>query len=264
MKIKLHRMISIATLAASVTAIFLVLKKPAPVAQPQAPTAIAANAQSFEQKLSQLEQASQKSQTSSAGYSQGANVAVGVAEAVNDIGDPNYLGAVSVAGVAQPEEMFERFASGSEQSMLVFLAQGVKTVFPEFRIEEILTEKALPLYQHVRHSCEARLGPEVVQDEMLKPGWENNPYVKKFWERNKLAGKPAQSPLLVISGGADTAVPAELTASAIGQLCEQKDRVLFVKYTGLNASGVLGNSVSEQISWIKARFSGLPAPSNCR
>jgi hypothetical protein len=49
----------------------------------------------------------------------------------------------------------------------------------------------------------------------------------------------------------------------VGQLCAQKDRVLFVKYPGLNASAVLGNSVSEQISWIKARFSGLPAPSNC-
>ena len=70
MKIKLHRMISIATLAASATAIFLVLKKPAPVAQPQAPTAIAANAQSFDQKLSQLEHASQQWQISSAGYSQ--------------------------------------------------------------------------------------------------------------------------------------------------------------------------------------------------
>ena len=70
MKIQLNRMISIATLAASITAIFLVLKKPAPVAQPQAPTAIAANAQSFDQKLSQLEQASQQSQTSLAGYSQ--------------------------------------------------------------------------------------------------------------------------------------------------------------------------------------------------
>jgi Secretory lipase len=199
-----------------------------------------------------------------AGYSQGANVAVGVAEAVNDIGDPNYLGAVSVAGVAEPEELFERFASRPEHSMLVFLAQGVKAVFPEFRIEEILTEKALPLYRYVSHSCEARLGPEVVQDEMLKPGWGNNPYVKKFWERNKLGGKPALGSLLVISGDADTAVPAELTASAISQLCEQKDRVLFVKYPGVNASGILGNSISEQISWIKARFSGLPAPSNCR
>jgi hypothetical protein len=68
-KFKLDRVISIATLVASVIAIFLVLKKPAPVSVPQAPAAVAANAQSFEQKLEQLEQASQQSQASS-GYSQ--------------------------------------------------------------------------------------------------------------------------------------------------------------------------------------------------
>jgi len=68
-KFKLDRVISIATLVASVIAIFLVLKKPAPVSVPQAPAAVAANAQSFEQKLEQLEQASQQSQAS-AGYSQ--------------------------------------------------------------------------------------------------------------------------------------------------------------------------------------------------
>jgi len=68
MKFKLDRIISIATLLASVIAIFLVLKKPTPVAAPQAPAAIAANAQSFDQKISQLEQASQQSQ--GGGYSQ--------------------------------------------------------------------------------------------------------------------------------------------------------------------------------------------------
>lgn len=68
MKFKLDRIISIATLAASVVAIFLVLKKPAPVAPPQAATAIAANAQSFDQKMAQLEQAAQQSQASH-GYS---------------------------------------------------------------------------------------------------------------------------------------------------------------------------------------------------
>jgi hypothetical protein len=57
MKIKLDRIISIATLGASVVAIVLVLKRPTPVAQPQTPAAIAANAQSFGQKMEQLEQA---------------------------------------------------------------------------------------------------------------------------------------------------------------------------------------------------------------
>ena len=198
-----------------------------------------------------------------AGYSQGAIVAVGVAEVLGETGDPGFLGAVSIAGVADPKEMFERFANGPERSMLLFLAQGVKTVYPEFRIEEILAEKAMTLYQSASHACEVRSGQGADQNELLKPGWENNRYVRRFWERNRLGGKPAYGPLLVISGEADTVVLAELTTNAVSQLCVQKDRVLFVKYTGLNASGVLGNSVSEQISWIKARFSGLPAPSNC-
>ena len=65
---KLDRIISIATLGASLIAVVLVLKKPAPVAQPQTPAAIAANAQSFDQKLEQLEQASQQ-KPSPTGYS---------------------------------------------------------------------------------------------------------------------------------------------------------------------------------------------------
>jgi hypothetical protein len=70
MKLKLDRIISIATLAASVVAIFLVLKKPAPVAQPQTPSAIAANAQSFSQKMEQFEQAAQQPAAAQpAGYS---------------------------------------------------------------------------------------------------------------------------------------------------------------------------------------------------
>src|SRR5438552_705469 len=46
-KFKLDRVISIATLVASVIAIFLVLKKPAPVSVPQAPAAVAVLAQSL-------------------------------------------------------------------------------------------------------------------------------------------------------------------------------------------------------------------------
>jgi hypothetical protein len=56
MKWKLDRIISVATLAASLIAIFLVLKKPQPVAPAQSPAAAAANVQSLEKKLEQLEQ----------------------------------------------------------------------------------------------------------------------------------------------------------------------------------------------------------------
>jgi hypothetical protein len=61
-KFKIDRIISIATLVASLVAIVLVLKKPAPVAHPLAPVAIAEHAQSFDQKMAQFEQATQQSQ----------------------------------------------------------------------------------------------------------------------------------------------------------------------------------------------------------
>src|SRR5262249_43303530 len=50
----------IATLIASLVAIVLVLKRPAPVAHPQAAAAIAEHAQSFDQKMADFEQATQK------------------------------------------------------------------------------------------------------------------------------------------------------------------------------------------------------------
>jgi hypothetical protein len=55
-KWKIDRIISMATLVTSVMALFLVLKKPAPVAPPQPVAAAVANAQSFQQKVQQLDQ----------------------------------------------------------------------------------------------------------------------------------------------------------------------------------------------------------------
>jgi hypothetical protein len=51
----IDRIISIATLLSSVLAIYLVLKKPAPVSQPQTPATAAANVQSFQEKVEQLQ-----------------------------------------------------------------------------------------------------------------------------------------------------------------------------------------------------------------
>jgi hypothetical protein len=54
--LKLQRIISFATLGISILTLVLVLKRPAPVAAPLAPAAVAANAQSFQEKVNQLAQ----------------------------------------------------------------------------------------------------------------------------------------------------------------------------------------------------------------
>ena len=72
-KLKIDRIISVATLLASVVAIFLVLKKPAPVAVAQPPAAIAAHAQSFDQKMADFQSAvAQSSDFAADGWSRAA------------------------------------------------------------------------------------------------------------------------------------------------------------------------------------------------
>jgi hypothetical protein len=67
MKSKLDRIISIATLLAALVAIVLVLKKPAPVAQPQGPAAVAVPSQPAGQKIDQAAAAAQQAPPASSG-----------------------------------------------------------------------------------------------------------------------------------------------------------------------------------------------------
>jgi hypothetical protein len=67
MKSKRDRIISIATLLAALVAIVLVLKKPAPVAQPQGPAAVAVPSQPAGQKIDQAAAAAQQASPASSG-----------------------------------------------------------------------------------------------------------------------------------------------------------------------------------------------------
>lgn len=70
MKVKIDRIISIATLIASLVAIVLVLKKPAPVAHQQTRQQIEEQARSFDEKMAQFNDAAKQSQPDSSAASQ--------------------------------------------------------------------------------------------------------------------------------------------------------------------------------------------------
>lgn len=81
MKLKLDRVISLATLLTSVIALVLVMKRPQPVAAPLAPAAVAANAQSFQDKIEQLEQAQAQGQSGTEVRLTGSEVTAAIAQA---------------------------------------------------------------------------------------------------------------------------------------------------------------------------------------
>jgi hypothetical protein len=192
---------------------------------------------------------------------QGGIAAVAVAE--SEIRDPDYLGSVATSGLADLQEVYEPIAPGSSHRMLLVLASTVKALYPEFQVSDMLKDAALLAFQRVAQACGGETVPAFT-NEMLKPGWENNRFVKEFFSRNILGQKRAHSPLLVISGEADVAIPAKMSGKTVTRMCQQGSRVLFLKYPDVDASGVMGASVADQISWIKARFAGDAPPDNCR
>jgi acetyl esterase/lipase len=198
------------------------------------------------------------------GESEGSLAAVAVAERQNDIRDPGYLGSIAISGLADAKELYTHSTQGPSGSMLAFLAYGIKTVYPQFQVTDMLTEKALALYHHIEQNCgEAATIAELPRAEMLRPGWENNEFVKQYFARNSLGQTQARGPILVISADADPIVPATVTAPIIARMCKQGNRVQWERYPDLDPGRVIGDSVRDQIAWIEGRFAGRPAAANC-
>ena len=84
-KNKFGRVISLMTLAISIVALVLALKKPAPVAVPQTPAVVAANAESFQAKVGQLEQAQAQGQKGSEVHLTGDEIGAAIAQASGQV-----------------------------------------------------------------------------------------------------------------------------------------------------------------------------------
>jgi len=88
MKGNVRHIISAATLLTSVIAIFLVLKRPSPVAHVQPVAAAVANAQSFQDKLQQLDRAKQPGQAPTEVHLSSDEVSAAIAQAAGAIPVP--------------------------------------------------------------------------------------------------------------------------------------------------------------------------------
>ncbi len=195
------------------------------------------------------------------GEAEGALAALAVAEKENEIRDPNYLGAVAISVLANARGVYTNSAPGTT---LATLAYGIKTVFPEFKVADMLTEKGVALYNHLERTCPpARTIPELSAAEIVKPGWENNPFVRKYFDRSDLGRSRAYGPVFVITGDADPALSPTVRAQAFDRVCKAGDRAQWERYPGLDAGQVIGDSVRDQIGWIEARFAGRTATTNC-
>jgi pimeloyl-ACP methyl ester carboxylesterase len=203
------------------------------------------------------------------GHSQGGLAAWGVAEEESTLGDPDYLGAVSVSGAARPEELLTHLGDTPGVGFyLAFMAYGVHARFPSFAMTDMLTPVAMQRYAAAASDgCWYHgyaLYADLTSTAMLKPGWNHNPWAQRLFKENSLGEKPVNGPLLVIAGEADATVPIEGVRQTVERACKVGSALLQLRsYPGLDHDAAMVESVPDQLAWISERFARAPATGSC-
>ena len=78
-----------------------------------------------------------------------------VAELQDEADDHDYLGSVSISGVLDLKVATDDSARELGRPFRPFLAYGIKTVYPAFRLEDVLAPEGLRRYETVTPVCSA-------------------------------------------------------------------------------------------------------------
>jgi len=203
------------------------------------------------------------------GHSQGGLSSLGVSQLEGSIKDPDFLGTVALAGASDLEDGLDSVLRAKLpvlNGLLAFWVYGVKTVYPELDLKDILTSKALTVYNaSVEDGCSGASGAFVAlsTDEIFLPNWKDNKYIQQFFQRDQPGKQTVYGPLLLVGGGDDILFTDSASRRIFQRLCSAGARVQRNFYPGLGHDPVVYGSLRDQLNWIAARFAGEPAPSNC-
>lgn len=207
------------------------------------------------------------------GHSQGGFAAWGVAEAETVLHDPDYLGAVSVAGAMQLQRGLQEMASGhagAASFYLPFMAFAIgasNDTGTPFAPSMMLDGQALDKYDDVTrngcwyHAYASFLGHG--DAPLMKADWSSAPAVQHLFNIDRQGEQPIDKPLFVIGGEADQSVPFPMLKETAQKACRYGIKMTFRSYPGLDHDPVMEQSTPDQLTWIRDRFAGLPAQDSC-
>jgi len=205
------------------------------------------------------------------GHSQGGLAAWGVAEAETERQDPDYLGAVSVAGALQLHRALTEMAGGNAGAASFYLpfmafAAGASSD-GGFKPADMLSGPALQKYEDVTkngcwlHAYASFLKLPAVP--LLQPNWSDAPALQHLFNVDQLAELPVGKPLFVIGGEADLSVPFPMLKDTVQKACRHGVQLTLRSYPGLDHDPVMELSTPDQLAWIRDRFEGKPALNSC-
>ena len=204
------------------------------------------------------------------GHSQGGVAVWGVAELEAKLEDPDYMGAISVAGDMSYESFEAHDAVTLDTITNMYwplTAFGVKASYPSFDVTRMLTPIMLERYADVTtkgcwyyaYAAAAEIGHQAA----VRPGWNQVPELARYNRDSRSTDKPIRGPLMVLAGDDDASVNFANIQEGVQEACRNRLAIEFVHRPGLDHDPLMEKTIDLQLDWVRARLDGKPWKGNC-
>ncbi len=204
------------------------------------------------------------------GHSQGGVAVWGVAELELRLSDPDYAGAISVAG----DMNYEAYEAHDAETFdpitdlyWPFTAFGIKASYPGFDVSRMLTPAVLARYHDVTtkgcwYYAYAAM-KEIGGQRAVRRNWDRAPEVHRYNADSRSANKPIRGPLLVLAGDDDKSVAIANIEAGVEEACRGGLPIEYIHRPGLDHDPLMQETTPQQLDWARARLSGKAWVSNC-
>ncbi|QYJ08132.1 lipase family protein [Qipengyuania flava] len=135
-----------------------------------------------------------------------------------------------------------------------------------FRLEEYVSDRAMPIALSIRETCHKQVRAKVVQEGLSYNETFKRPPSEHLVKAFARMGYPTlglRVPLFVGTGGKDRDTPLRMQAALVRRACAAGTQVTAVYYPELDHRGVVPASTADSISFARAAFSGELVEGNC-
>jgi putative ABC transport system permease protein len=194
------------------------------------------------------------------GHSQGGHAALFAGQLANSYAPSlDVRGVVAGAPPSQLRNMVDGLQKTPDRGYTLLVAGGMASANPQLKIADVLTRRGIKVSERLDDECSGEIIGAVTKDTLRLPG-----PIPADWLRALDADEPGQAaiaaPVFIIHGGRDELVPVGSSAVLTRELEALGTKVERKVYPEDGHADVALTSLTDVLSWISARISKRPAP----
>jgi pimeloyl-ACP methyl ester carboxylesterase len=206
------------------------------------------------------------------GHSQGGHAALfTAAEAPRHAPEFELLGTIAMAPGSQIAARLALVMASPRNELalpyVLYVLQSYATTHPEIDLTRILTPQAIEHLPDLRVQCMTHaLSTGYWATAIAKDQFLPNPVLAPFLAiaaRNEPGALRITTPTLVMQGSGDVTVRPQDTDATVQRLCAASTPLAYSAFPGVDHNGVMVSGASAALDWMRARFAGQAASSNC-